>query len=320
MDWRDRARRQAGVISRRQLAHCAVSEDRIDGLVRRSDLLEVLPGVYLARPAEPSMRQRLWAAQLWSGGVISHRSAAALWKLPVGPSTTVHLTVADGRYRRGVPSVRTHRVPLARLHHLWFDGLRVTDRTRTVIDLLRTESLGVARDLLDRAVQRGWLTEYDLDADDVAFPEQRLAIEVDGRRTYGEGSDRFEDDRARQNELIAASWRVIRVTWTMLTRYPDAVIAQITVQERTRSHRHQDRSDVRRLQRRRRLHGVARTGAGRPTAGVRRPGQNGGEQGRPEQPDEEPGRTPRRTQIRRRAPAAVVARGRRSAATRPGSG
>lgn len=274
------------MVSRRQLARCGVSEDRIDGLVRRRELLEVLPGVYLARPAEPSMRQRLCAAQLWSGGVISHRSAAALWKLPVGPSTTVHVTVADGRYRRAVPGVRTHRVPLARLHHLWFDGLRVTDRARTVVDLLRTEPIGTARDLLDPALQQGWLTEYDLDADlragpgrtgngqlrrlrgelepgaqaeserrlhrllrragltgwtpqhavrlpngvryiDVAFAEQRLAIEVDGRRAHGDGSDRFEDDRARQNELIAAGWRVIRVTWAMLTRYPDAIIAQI---------------------------------------------------------------------------------------------
>ena len=239
MDWRDRARRQAGVIARRQLA-----------------------------------------------GIISHRSAAALWKLPVGVSTIVHVTVADRRFRRAVPGVRTHRVPLARPHHVWFDGLRVTDRARTVIDLLRTEPLGAAWDLLDRALQRGWVTECDLDADlragpgrtgngqlrrlrgdlepgaqaeserrlhrllrragvagwtpqyavrlpsgvryiDVAFAEQRLAIEVDGRRTHGDDSDRFEDDRARQNELIAAGWRVIRVTWTMLMRYPDAVIAQI---------------------------------------------------------------------------------------------
>ncbi|HEY3717601.1 MAG TPA: type IV toxin-antitoxin system AbiEi family antitoxin domain-containing protein [Jatrophihabitantaceae bacterium] len=286
MDWRDLARRQAGVVSRRQLARCGVSEDRIDGLVRRRELLELLPGVYAARPAESSTRQRLWTAQLWSGGVISHRSAAALWKLPVGPLTTVHVTVADRRYRRSVPCVHTHRVPLGRLHHLRFDGLRVTDRTRTVIDLLRIESLSVARDLFDRALQRGWLTEYDLDADlragtgrtgngqirrllgdlepgahaeserrlhrllrradlagwtpqyvvrlpsgvrylDVAFPEHRLAVEVDGRRTHGDGSDRFEDDRVRQNELIAAGWRVLRVTWAMLTRHPDAVIAQI---------------------------------------------------------------------------------------------
>ena len=84
-----------------------------------------------------------------------------------------------------------------------------------------------------RAGLTGWTPQYAVRLPsgvryvDVAFPEHRLAIEVDGHRTHGDGSDRFEDDRVRQNELIAAGWRVLRVTWAMLTRHPDAVIAQI---------------------------------------------------------------------------------------------
>ena len=286
MDWRDRARRQAGVISHGQLVHSGLSHARIDGLVRRRDLVELLPGVYSPRPVPGSMRQRMWAAALWSGGVISHRSAASLWKFPIPPTTVVHVTVDDRRYRKHPSGVRTHRVPLGRLHRTTFDGLPITDRARTVIDMLRTEAIDTARALLDRALQQRWLTEQELDADlragkgrtgnsqlkvlrseiepgaqaeserrmhrllrragisgwvaqyqvqlpigtryiDIAFPEQRVAIEVDGRRTHDASSDRFEDDRARQNELAALGWRVLRVTWTMITRRPETVLHQI---------------------------------------------------------------------------------------------
>ena len=62
---------------------------------------------------------------------------------------------------------------------------------------------------------------------DVAFPQAKLALEVDGRRYHGDESDRFEDDRLRQDELIAAGWRVLRFTWAMLVEHPDRVLDQI---------------------------------------------------------------------------------------------
>jgi len=287
MDWADRARRQAGVISRDQLLGAGLSEDSVRGMVARRELTEILPAVYSPRPVPSSMLQRLWAAVLWSdGGVISHRSAARLWKLPVAPTTTVHVTVADRRYRKPVPGIRLHRVPLGRLHSTRYDGLPITDRARTVIDLLRTERYGPASDLLDRALQQGWVDElglvhavsselgrtgntqlrlllaaiepgaqaeservlhqilrrglltgwvpqYAIDTPtgtayaDVAFPEQRIVIEVDGRRHHDVDSDRFEGDRERQNQLIALGWRVLRFTWKRLTQHPDAVLAEI---------------------------------------------------------------------------------------------
>lgn len=286
MDWRDRARRQAGVISRRQLARAGVSDTRIDSLVRRRELHELLPAVYSPRPVPSSPRQRMWAAALWSGGVISHRSAATLWRLPMPEPAVVHVTVDDRRFRKPVSHVRLHRVRLGRLHCTRFDGLPVTDRSRTVVDLLRTEQYGAARDLLDRALQQRWVTEFDLceavrkepgragngqlrrlmselspgaQAEserrlhtllrrheiggwvaqypvrlpagvayiDVAFPWQRIAIEVDGRRAHDIASGRFESDRIRQNELVALGWRVLRVTWNELTQHPDRVLAKI---------------------------------------------------------------------------------------------
>jgi very-short-patch-repair endonuclease len=163
MDWRDRARFQAGVIERRQLRGDGISEDAVRGMVARRELQEVLPAVYSPRPVPASFRQRLWAVVLWSdGGVISHRSAARLWRLPTESTTTVHVTVNDRRFRKLMPGVRLHRVQLRPPQCTRADGLPTTDRARTVIDLLRTERYGTARDLRDRALQQGWIDEYSV--------------------------------------------------------------------------------------------------------------------------------------------------------------
>jgi hypothetical protein len=48
---------------------------------------------------------------------------------------------------------------------------------------------------------------------DFAYPEQQLAIEVDGFAAHS-SVDAFRRDRARQNALVAAGWTVLRFTWT----------------------------------------------------------------------------------------------------------
>jgi very-short-patch-repair endonuclease len=80
----------------------------------------------------------------------------------------------------------------------------------------------------------GWIPQYQIVLPgrrirvDVALPQHRLAIEVDGKLYHDEFSDRFEDDRARQNELINAGWRVLRFTWRQLKDRPDLVMATIS--------------------------------------------------------------------------------------------
>lgn len=287
MDWRDLARTQAGVIQRRQLAAADLSEHQIQRLVASRELRELLPGVYLHRSLRPTSCQRLWAGTLWSdGGVVSHRSAAELWQLPVPAPERVHLTVHDRRYRPTQPSIRLHRVPLRPDEVCRLRGVPATSRVRTIIDLLRTERLSSARSLLDRSIQLDWLSVQCLDTAlrdgrrrtgnvqlrrlvaglepgahaeservlhrllraqgiagwraqypvrlpgrlavlDVAIPEHRLAIEVDGKLAHDVRSDRFEDDRARQNALVAAGWRVLRFTWRQLNDNPAWVADQI---------------------------------------------------------------------------------------------
>jgi hypothetical protein len=57
---------------------------------------------------------------------------------------------------------------------------------------------------------------------DFAYPRLRLAIEVDG---YGPHASRraFQDDRDRQNRLVAQGWTVLRFTWADVVRRPGHV-------------------------------------------------------------------------------------------------
>ncbi len=82
--------------------------------------------------------------------------------------------------------------------------------------------------LLRSAGLTGWVRSYpELGYRiDVAFPAARLAIEVDGWAWHCD-AERFRADRARQNALVNAGWRVLRFTWHDLTARPDRVVAEI---------------------------------------------------------------------------------------------
>ena len=62
---------------------------------------------------------------------------------------------------------------------------------------------------------------------DFAWPELRIAVETDGWATHGRRQG-FEDDRARDAVLLAAGWRVLRVTYRQLCRRPTLVAAQLS--------------------------------------------------------------------------------------------
>ena len=57
---------------------------------------------------------------------------------------------------------------------------------------------------------------------DFAFPELRIAIEVDGYEFHSR-LEVFEDDRVRGNELELAGWTVLHFTWKQLRQRPDYV-------------------------------------------------------------------------------------------------
>lgn len=57
---------------------------------------------------------------------------------------------------------------------------------------------------------------------DAAYPDLRLAIEVDGYSAHA-SPDAFQRDRTRQNRLVVLGWTVLRFTWADVIERPEAV-------------------------------------------------------------------------------------------------
>jgi very-short-patch-repair endonuclease len=61
---------------------------------------------------------------------------------------------------------------------------------------------------------------------DMAWPDQRLIVEVDGFAFHSTRAA-FERDRLRDQALQAAGWRVMRITWRQIADTPEAVVARL---------------------------------------------------------------------------------------------
>jgi hypothetical protein len=131
---------------------------------RNGTLIPVRRGAYvLQRPAERTCADQhrelvlATAAQLQSGAVVSHASAAVLHGLPTWPKALdrVHVTRnrSGGGNRRSV--VHVHAAPLADNHITTIDGVLVTSLARTVLDLCRTVPIEQAVAAGDRALAYG---------------------------------------------------------------------------------------------------------------------------------------------------------------------
>ncbi|MFC5137851.1 type IV toxin-antitoxin system AbiEi family antitoxin domain-containing protein [Actinomycetospora rhizophila] len=90
----------------------------------------------------------------------------------------------------------------------------------------RSEAERDAHRQLRRARISGWTANLPVDLPgpgravlDIAFPEHRIAIEIDGW-AFHRDVDRFRRDGLRQNEVVIGGWRVIRVTWYDLHENP----------------------------------------------------------------------------------------------------
>lgn len=61
---------------------------------------------------------------------------------------------------------------------------------------------------------------------DLAWPQQRLAVEADGRRWH-DPQDRRDGDRRRDNAAARAGWRVLRFTWAEVVHDSATVVAAV---------------------------------------------------------------------------------------------
>jgi very-short-patch-repair endonuclease len=279
------AGKQDDVITREQLLAAGLGRGAIAHRVAARQLHRRHRGVYLVGHAPPSFRALARAAILacGDGAVLSHRSAAQLWKLLPTIDGDIDITV-PGRNPGSRPGIAIHRVAqLEPSERVLLDGLAVTSPVRTLLDLAATEptadveqalaearvrrlatddrlrslaeraptrrGAGAIRALLaqeagpaftDRgAAQRllGLLRQTDLPAPetqvrlcghkvDFLWRQQRLIVEVDGHQFHGHRGA-FERDRRQGQRLIAAGFRVVRITWRQLVDEPLAVIARI---------------------------------------------------------------------------------------------
>jgi hypothetical protein len=62
---------------------------------------------------------------------------------------------------------------------------------------------------------------------DVSYPDIRLLVELDSRRHWQVLLE-AEADRRRDAELVAAGWRVLRLTWDMVVNHPEETLRLLT--------------------------------------------------------------------------------------------
>ncbi|MGH8862323.1 MAG: DUF559 domain-containing protein [Jatrophihabitantaceae bacterium] len=163
MPWTTVARRQAGLIARRQLLTGGVPPSTVDHWLNVGRL-ESTPtnGVYRVAGSAISPESRVWLAALSTRAPVSYLSAARWWGMPVPDDGIEHVTRLARRRLVAPPGVRIHRVGLLRPAIVHHRGLWVTSPPETVLDCLGWLTLGRARGLADRAIQQGWLTMADV--------------------------------------------------------------------------------------------------------------------------------------------------------------
>lgn len=134
----------------------------------------LMPNVYLDSRLDPSLRQRIHAAWLWSGrqAVVAGAAASALHGAKCVPDdAAVELIWCNARAPRGV---KTRADGVCEGETQWLGGMQVTTAERTAFDLGRRGTLGQAVARLD-ALARA----TGFKADDVA------ALAGDHRHTRG---------------------------------------------------------------------------------------------------------------------------------------
>ena len=95
-------------------------------------------------------------------------------------------------------------------------GLTRSEAERRLLALIREAGLPLPRANVK-------LGRFEVD---FLWAKQRLVVEVDGFRFHSTRAA-FERDRARDAELAALGYRVVRVTWRQIVQEPYAVVARL---------------------------------------------------------------------------------------------
>jgi very-short-patch-repair endonuclease len=156
--------RQGGAFTRAQ-AYCAgYSPDRVRRRLRQGLWVPVVGRALAISGAPRTPLMVAWAVHLTvPGGVVSHLTAAGVWRFPTPPGSTGRptghvITASHDRFE----GILTHRVPLAAHEVRVHEDLPITSRRRTAIDCLALLPLDEAITLWAWLSTRGVLDIRDL--------------------------------------------------------------------------------------------------------------------------------------------------------------
>jgi very-short-patch-repair endonuclease len=154
--------------------------------------------------------------------------------------TSLALTTIEAAVRRGGGNAAIMDTALqgdTDLRELWRAHLRNKGRHGSPAARLLLQAAGdgarshaerLLIQLLKSAGITGWIANHPIGGYvvDVAFPDHKLVIEVDGWAFHSDPAA-FRKDRVRQNQIALLGWQVLRFTWFDLTEQPERVIAEI---------------------------------------------------------------------------------------------
>jgi hypothetical protein len=149
------AKRQHGVVARRQLVALGLGQDAIDHRLRCGRLHHLHRGIYAVGHPVLSAAGRWMAAVLacGDGAVLSHRSAAALWE--IRPSSAPRIDVTVPRHLHARPGIHPHHGRLPPDEVTTHRGIPVTTPPRTLLDLATVlDPRRVERAVQEAEVQR----------------------------------------------------------------------------------------------------------------------------------------------------------------------
>src|SRR3954454_1482186 len=194
------AERQHGVVTRAQLVADGVGRRAIDRRIAAGLLRPLHRGVFAV--GHPALRREAWwiAAVLAAGhgAALSHRSAAALWRIRNDARTRVEVSVP--KHRRSTARLEVHAIDMAADEITVEDGIRVTTPARTLFDLAAVVTPDQLEHAFNEAEYRRLTSPVSLDAILARYPGRRgtqaIRRVLDNHRKNGETRTRSELERA----------------------------------------------------------------------------------------------------------------------------
>lgn len=139
------------MVARAQLLELGLSAEAIQHRLENGRLHRLAQGIYAVGRPEVGERGRWMAAVLACGpeALLSHRSAAALWRIRPARTRVTEVTV-PARLARRRPGLRVHRRREPGERHV-VDGVPVTDPVCTLVDLATCVPIGVVEAAINEA-------------------------------------------------------------------------------------------------------------------------------------------------------------------------